>query len=495
MCAIFAGHTEPEARRATSKTAHAAEGVVMFSSSPLDWALIAGYFGLLALVWARRFRARTSVDDYFVAGRAVTLPAFVATLVASWYGGILGVGEYAWRYGMANWVVFGVPYYVGALLFALLFAKRARETRLYTLPDLLHQHYGRGPALIGAAAVFVQSAPAAYVLMLGTLFAAMFGAPLVPCVIAAAVLSVFYVDRGGLRTVVFTDQIQFVLMYGGFVVILGYLFAQHGGLAFLGPRVPATHWSWNGGNPPGAIFVWYFIALSTLVDPGFFQRAYAARDAGVAKRGVLWSIAFWIVFDFMTTATGLYARALLPHLKDPVFAFPELARITLPPFALGLFYLGMIATVMSTIDAYAFIAATTVGRDVLWRLRGANNDEKLPALSRVGLWSATVFATALALARQSVVGLWHDLGSVVTPVMLLPVALALAGRGRLGSRGTMALMLVPGAISLAWVLLKSFGGPAYADYPFHLEPIYAGLGASLLTWLAGRLFSRRGEVA
>lgn len=460
----------------------------MFSSSPLDWALVVAYFAVLAFVWARRFRALTGVADYFVAGRAVTLPAFVATLVTSWYGGILGVGEYAWRYGLANWVVFGVPYYAGALLFAVLFARRARETELYTIPDLLDRGYGRGPALVGAVAVFITSAPAAYVLMLGTLFAAMFGLPLVPCVVAAAVLSVFYVDRGGLRTVILTDQIQFVLMYGGFLLLLGFLVAQHGGLPFLEGRVPPTHFEWHGGNAPGAIFVWYFIALSTLVDPGFWQRAYAARDPQVAQRGVLWSIAFWILFDFMTTACGLYARALLPNLADPVFAFPELARLTLPPVALGLFYLGMIATVMSTIDAYAFIAATTVGRDLIWRVRGGD-ESRLPHLSRIGLWLSTAFATALALANPSVVGLWHDIGSVITPVLLLPVGLALAGRGRLSPRWAVALMIAPGAVSFTWVLAKTFAWSP--GYPFRLEPIYAGLGTSLVTWLAGRAFLRR----
>lgn len=459
----------------------------MFSSSPLDWAVVLAYFAVLAVVWARRFRTSAATDDYFVAGRAVTLPALVATLVTTWYGGILGVGEYTWRYGVANWLVFGVPYYLGALLFALFFARRAREARLYTIPDLLDRAYGRGAALVGAAAVFVTSAPAAYVLVLGTLFASMFGAPLVPCVLAAAVLSVFYVDRGGLRTVILTDQLQFVLMYGGFALMLGVLFARHGGLPFLVAHVPASHFSWNGGNPAGAIFVWYVLALSTLVDPGFWQRAYAARDPRVARAGVLWSIAFWIVFDFMTTATGLYARALLPDLADPVFAFPALARQALPPVALGLFFTGMIATVMSTIDSYAFIAATTVGRDLWWRLRGGD-EARLPHLARVGLWISTAFAALLALADPSVIALWHDVGSVVTPVLLLPVALALAGRGRAGARGTVAVMLVPGAVSLFWVLARARDGGAY---PFHLEPIYAGLGASLLTWLVVRAIPNR----
>jgi SSS family solute:Na+ symporter len=454
----------------------------MFTHSVLDWALVFTYFLSLAAVWFRALRSKPSAEDYLVATRRVTLPAFVATLVASFYGGILGVGEFTWRFGIANWLVFGVPYYVGAALFAWVLAKRARETELLTIPDLLERAYGRRAALVGALAVFVNAAPAAYVLMLGTLFAAMLGGPPAPWVVAASVLSVFYVDRGGLRTVIFTDQVQFALMYGGFAVLLGFLVAQHGGLGYLVPRVPASHWVWHGGNGAAAVIVWYVIALGTMVDPAFWQRAYAARDPRVARNGVLWSIAFWMAFDFMTTACGLYARALLPDLKDPVYAFPKLADLTLPPVALGLFYLGMIATVMSTIDAYAFIAATTVGRDVVWRLRGGE-PSRIPVWSRWGLWLTCAFSAALALARPSVVALWHDLGSVVTPVLLLPVLLAVSRRGRPGPRGALWLMVLPGVVALGWVLWKSAPASRGA-YPFSIEPIYAGLAASLLAWLA-----------
>ena len=456
----------------------------MFSSNLLDWGLVAVYFGFLVAVWLRLVGRSSSAADYLVAGRRVTLPAFVATLVATWYGGILGVGEYSYRYGLANWVVFGVPYYIGALLFAWAFARRAREAALYTLPDLLDRSYGRGPALMGALAVFVAAAPAAYVLMLGTLFAAMTNLPLAPCVVAAAVFSLFYIQRGGLRAVVLSDQVQFVLMYAGMAVMVGFLFAQHGGLGFLARHLPVSHFSWNGGNSPQAILVWYFIALSTLVDPGFWQRAYAARDPQVARRGVLWSVAFWILFDFMTTATGMYARVLLPDLHEPVFAFPELAKLALPPVALGLFYIGMIATVMSTIDSYGFIAATTIGRDLVWRLRREPGEERIPHYSRIGLWVACGFATVLALANASVIGLWHDLGSITTPTLLLPVATALTGRLRLGRRWTLAAMVAPFVISLAWVLGRTTVGDQ-TRYPLNLEPIYVGLGASLATYVMG----------
>jgi len=127
----------------------------MFSSSPFDWGLILLYFGFLAAVWLRLLGRSSTAVEYLVAGRRVTLPAFVATLVATWYGGILGVGEYSYRYGISNWLVFGVPYYVGALLFAIFYARRAREAALYTIPDLLERHYGRAPALMGAFTVFI----------------------------------------------------------------------------------------------------------------------------------------------------------------------------------------------------------------------------------------------------------------------------------------------------------------------------------------------------
>ena len=73
-----------------------------------------------------------------------------------------------------------------------------------------------------------------------------------------------------------------------------------------------------------AVLVWYVIAMATLVEPAFYQRCYAAKTESVARRGIGLAIVFWVLFDLMTTTAGLYARALLPDLADPVQAFPGL---------------------------------------------------------------------------------------------------------------------------------------------------------------------------
>src|SRR5262245_57580670 len=205
-------------------------------------------------------------------GRTLALPAFVATLVSTWYGGVLGVGEYSYRYGISNWLVFGVPYYVGAALFAIFFARRARRARLYTVPDQLALAYGRGPGLLGAIVIQILSSPASYVLMLGTLLGMLLGWPPWVGIVVGTLFSTAYSLRGGLRSVVNAELLQFTLMFLGFLVALPLLVARFGGPSFLHANLPPTHFVWHGGNQPQYIFVWYFIALQTLVDPTFYQR-------------------------------------------------------------------------------------------------------------------------------------------------------------------------------------------------------------------------------
>ena len=138
-------------------------------------------------------------------------------------------------------------------------------------------------------------------------------------------------------------------------------------LARLTTGLPADHLTWHGGNPIGYIATWYVIALATLVEPAFYQRCYAAKNASIARNGILVSIGCWAVFDFLTTTCGLYARAILPDLADPVSSYPALALEVLPAGLLGLFALALLSTVMSTVDSYSFVAASTFGKDIMQR--------------------------------------------------------------------------------------------------------------------------------
>ncbi|MBU0742863.1 sodium:solute symporter family protein [bacterium] len=442
----------------------------------MTFAAVYVFFLLYAVL--RLFRRPSETEaNYIVAGRRLTLPAFVATMVSSWYGGILGVGEYAWTYGVSNWLVFGAPYYLYAVAFAVLLARRARQSRVLTLPELLHDRYGRTPALLGAATIFVMTVPAAYVLMLGVLVEMATGWPLWLGVTLGAALSLGYVLRGGLRAIVGTDKLQFALMFLGFVVLVPVCAAKYGGWDYLRGALPASHLTWSGGRGFQAVAVWYVIAASTLVEPAFYQRCYAARDGRTARRGLFVSVGFWILFDFLTTTAGLYARAVLPALERPMAAFPLLAAEVLPPVWRGLFVTGLLATIMSTVDTNAFVAAVTGGRDIWSKLRGRPGDEAASLrASRRALPVVGALSVGLALWSGSVIELWHHLGSVGTPVLLLPVLLAHGRRRRSGRRVALS-MCVSAVVSLSWLALGG-GGPWLG-----VESIFPGLAASAAVML------------
>lgn len=430
----------------------------------------------LALAW--RSRGGDTLD-YLLAGRRLTTPAFVATLVATWYGGVLGVGEYSYRFGISNWLVFGVPYYLAALLFAFWLARPARASAALSLPDQLRQAYGPAAGQLGALFVFVMSVPAAYVLMLGELGHIYLGVPLAPATVAATVFVVLYLAVGGFRGVVRTNALQFLLMFAAFAVLLPVALAHTGGLTALWRALPATHRSWDGGMGVQHVAVWYFIALQTLVEPTFFQRCYAARSPAVARTGILVSVGFWIVFDALTTGCGLAARVLLPTLADPVLAYPALGRLVLPPLANAFFAVGLLATVMSTAHSYLFLAAATVGHDLVPALRPTADQRRWVV---AGLGIAAAAAVALALVLRSVVQIWHDVGSLVTSALLLPVALAHAPpRFRFPPRLAIVAMTAAAAVVLLWLVARREG-----SYPLDLEPIFPALAVSAAVWLLAR---------
>jgi SSS family solute:Na+ symporter len=273
-------------------------------------------------------------------------------------------------------------------------------------------------------------------------------------------------------------------MYAGFAVILVAAIWKFGGVDFLLAKLPAQHLTWHGGNSPQFVFVWYFIAMSTLVDPSFYQRCYAAKSAATARNGILTSVVFWFLFDFMTTTTGLYARAALPALENAAESYPRLAVALLPPPARGIFFVALLAIIMSTIDGYAFLSAVTFGKDIWWKLLGEKKPEPVHFI-RLSLIFTFLLAVGLAVWSQSVVNLWYQVGTLATPALLIPLASSFSTRWKMSSAGALLSMLSSATATTAVMILNS-------TKLLHqeIEPIYPGLLVSLVVFTSDRLLRR-----
>ncbi len=445
----------------------------MASFSVLDVIIIFIFFSVVLLIgFLPKKEKKGDTLEYLLSGRRVGLFLFVMTNVSSWYGGILGVGEFTYRYGLLSWFTQGLPYYIFAILFAFLFAKKIRNATLYTIPDKLEKVFGRQVGFFSSILVFVLVSPAPYILMVANLFMMIFNLQLLPALILSVLLSSMYLLRGGYKTDLYTDVFQFFVMFAGFFMLLFISIKSYGGIDFLVQKLPPAHLKLTSNVSPVYIIVWFLIALWTFADPGFHQRCYAARDGKTAYHGILISVFFWMLFDFLTTSTGLFARATLPDLANPVQAFPMYAEKVLGSGTKGIFYAAMFATIMSTLNSFIFLSATTFGRDFIFKFKNEKTEKNIPLYTRIGIIFSAIAAIIFAYYVPSVISLWYIIGSICIPGIVLLVVGAYYDKWKVS--GSFALIELIGSVlvSIIWFLVRNnFEGTILSE----VEPMIAGL--------------------
>lgn len=460
----------------------------------IDWFIVGNYFFFLIWIsWKKGWKS-DSEEDFLLSGRKVTLPAFVATLVSTWYGGILGIGEWSYQFGISQWLILGFPFYFFSGLFAIFLAGKIRLNKALTIPEAISNHYSEKTGRISALPIFILVSPAPYILMLGLLFQFLVGgdAPFLLYASLVALFSVLYITIGGFGAVIRTDVLQVVLMFGGFIMLLIFAINEFGGFSTLIGSLPDTHLDFTGGNSWQYILVWFFIALWTFVDPSFHQRAAAAESPETARKGIFISIGFWIGFDFLTCFAGLYAFAILGGgLENPVMAYPILADQILPIGLKGLFFVSLLATIMSTLDSYLFISGQTLGRDYLSKHFPT---VKPNLLTRISILISAILGIILIMIYPSVIDLWYIIGSVFIPGLLIPVLGIYLNPIRLPEGYVYFSIIGCTFVSFSWLILGTVYEPDLGGTMFlGVEPFYPGLLLAILLWSYGKLFGSSDE--
>lgn len=462
---------------------------------PVDWIPILLYLLLLIVLSIRKGGSFENEEQFLLSGRKVTLPALIATLVSTWYGGILGVGEFSYQFGISQWLVLGFPYYLFAALFAIFLAGKIRENRALTIPEAVSHQYGERAGKLSALSVFALVNPAPYILMMGLLLQYMTGlsGSLILFCISVALFSVLYISVGGFGAVLRTDVLQVILMFGGFFMLIAFAMGHFGSPVALWEVVPDSFRNVTGGHNWQYILVWFFIALWTFVDPGFHQRAAAADTPRTARRGIFFSILFWAVFDILTLTAGMYAWAILgPGLEQPALAYPMLATEILPIGWNGLFMVTLLAVIMSTLDSFLFIAGQTLGRDFLagW-FRTADRN----LITRISILATAILSILLIIIWPSIIDLWYVIGSVFIPGLLIPVLGIYIPLFRLREGWATFTLITCTLLSSLWMGMGTLLRDGELSYAWlGVEPFYPGLLLALAIWATSLVLSRRNKI-
>ncbi|KAF0152128.1 MAG: Na+/proline symporter [Ignavibacteria bacterium] len=455
----------------------------MISFSSLDYLVIGSFFLILISIgFLVRNKNKNDSSEFLLSGRKMGLLLFVFTNVSTWYGGILGIGEFTYRYGILSWVTQGLPYYIFALLFAFFLAKKVNASSLFTIPDKLEETYGREVGLLSSILVFILVSPAPYLLMVGNLISIMFNINLFYGLLIGFLFSGLYLIKGGYKSDLFTDVFQFFVMFIGFILAVVISVNNYGGFEFLQMQLPASHLQFDGNVSIVYLVVWFLIALWTFADPGFHQRCYAAKSGNVAKWGIIISIALWALFDFLTTTTGLYARAVNPNLENPVLSFPVYAESSLGSGIKGLFYAAMFATILSTLNSFLFLSATTFGRDLVFKLSKSRDERRIVLYTRIGIIVSAVISIGLAYYVQSVVTIWYLIGSICIPPIIILIFGSYYQKMSVNKSVAISEIITSVLASLSWIHFREFLGTSWL---YEVEPMIIGLITALIIHLYG----------
>lgn len=401
--------------------------------APIDWLIVTAY--LVAMVGLGAFLARRggSFDDFFLAGRVLTAPMLIATLVSSYYGidVLFGSSQLAFSEGLVAWFGYARPAYLFLLLAAFLVARRLRSEDFRSLPDVLGRYYGPATRTVGAIASFAYSVPALSLYGFGVLGTVVLGWPPVWSMLVFGGVALGYTLLGGFRAVVITDSIQFLIMCLVLALAVPFALDRIGGFDAMYESLDPSYFEQMGGLSPWLIVVYAATNLVVLIEPAFYQRIFAARSFAAVRNALLLGIVLWGAYDWVVTILGMVAQtAAIQGAIDPGVAADHSLLVimigVLPAGAFGFFVAGVLATEMSTLDSYCLVAGGNVAYD-LYRpvFRPDASDADLIRMTRLGVLGSWFVGFAVAASFEQMLGLWVFLASILISTAMVPILLGL----------------------------------------------------------------------
>ena len=289
------------------------------------------------------------------------------------------------------------------------------------------------------------------------------GIPLTTAIFALGAFSMVYVALGGLRGVVVTDVLQFVILFAAVVIAVPLAFDKIGGVGTFFEKVPEGFFElFEGEYTPGFVIAFAIYNMFFLGGNWAYVQRYTSvkteRDS--RKTGWLFGVLYTISPILWMLIPMIY-RVYNPSLSglENEGAYLLMCKEAMPDGLLGLMLGGMIFATASSLNATLNISAGVVTNDIFKRMRPNASEKTLMNVARISTWGFGIMAIIVALLIRSMGGIVNVVISVAAltgvPVYL-PVIWSLFSK-----RQTARTILSATFISLAINLIFKFGTPHF----------------------------------
>lgn len=393
---------------------------------PIDAIVLLLYLAAMVAigVWFSRSGKQANTEQYLLGGRGMAWwligIAYMMTLLST--NSLVGMPGEAFNHGLTMMLRSIVSPLV-AIVFFYLCTRFFFRSRVFTPFQYLEERFDSRVRLVGSLGfLLIRLFYLALVLFSSAkVFEGAAGWPVETSILVVGLIGLFYVFLGGMKAVVWSDFVQFLVMAGGLILtavicvmqvdggftgVLSYAFSHDRG--FEGLKDP----SFYSFDPYVrlSLGVLIFVTLSdrlfySSADQLSVQRLLSTASYKQAERSMWFSQALTIPVILGLWFLGLgmfafYGQHYAPEttMRGDVALFHFVAN-HLPPVASGLFLAACLGAIMSTLDAGFHSLATVVTKDVYakhWR-KNADDADQL-RFSKVCLAAIGLFAIGIALS-------------------------------------------------------------------------------------------------
>ena len=438
--------------------------------SILDLLIVAGYLLGMVFIGVYSVRKIKNTGDYFVAGHSFGPFVLMATVCATIIGGsgLMGRAGVAYSSGFKA-VMTAIPYLLGMFLFSAIAGRISRVGMKYqitSIPELFELRFGKSAKVIlaGFIAFTMMGTVASQVTAAATIINMLggeVGLTYEMGALIATVVFMVYTATSGLFGVVYTDVFQFYMLLLFVYILIPISSLLHiGGVGnFVNQLDPALVKPYLDGNILGDIVTYL---VFTMAGAEMWQRAFAAKDAGSAKKGMFLGTTVYGVTIALVFFMGLIGRQIL---GDDVLGqygstdavVPALAIKVLPIGLTGLALAGMLSVIMSTADSYLLVSVQSIVRDILHTFRPEMDDRKEILWSRVFSIILPIGALLIALYIKNAYNVLMFAWSFYAAACGIPAFAALYWK-KATKQGILAAMASGFVVCVGWKLLgQPFG--------------------------------------
>ncbi|MDH3246107.1 MAG: sodium:solute symporter family protein [Saprospiraceae bacterium] len=354
-------------------------------------------------------RKQRSGEDFLLGNRSVPFILMLGTTVATMVGTGSSMGAIGKGYS-DGWAgsLYGIGGAVGILLLAKMFAS-ARKHQFMTFAEEMSFYYGANKKIKAIVAVLVLLASVgwlgAHILGGGLYISWITGIDLMAAKVLVALGFGVYVLIGGYMAVVWTDSIQAVVLFAGFILMAVLSIEHAGGLSELQASFGSQPFHFlEGTELIPSISLAFVIFVGVMATPAYRQRIYSSDNIPTIRKSFYLSGALYLAFSIIPAIIGMAAFNLNPSLDNSNFAFPFMATEVLPA-AIGLVVLiaGLSAT-MSSASSDAIAGVAILLRDVFILVFGKMpQKERTVKYSRWGVFGIVGLALVFSLYATDVI--------------------------------------------------------------------------------------------